>query len=92
MITKERGFISLTMNGAERLKESGKYWIKIYDDFTLKGSLFSPGIKDADESIRIGDEVIILKNKDLVGVGVALMNGKEMIESNKGEAVKTRHI
>jgi len=92
MLTQERGLISLTMDGAKRLKESGRYWVEIYDDFTLKGSVFAPGIKDADESIRIGDEVIILKNKKLYGVGVAQMNGKEMKESNKGEAVKTRHV
>jgi archaeosine synthase len=53
--------------------------------------VFVPGVKNADESIRIGDEVLIRKNKQLCGVGVALMNGKEMNESRQGEAVKIRH-
>ncbi len=92
MITKERGFISLTMEGAKKIAHCGEYWVEIYDDFTPKGSIFAPGIKDADETIRIGDEVIVLQNKKMCAVGVAQMNGTEMKETDKGEAVKTRHI
>lgn len=91
MITKERGLISLTLNGGEKLFSSKKYFVEIYNDFTLKGSVFAPGIKNADEKIRIGDEVIVLKNKEMVAVGVAQMNGDEMGQLNFGEAVKVRH-
>ena len=91
MVTKERGLVSLTMNGADRLADSGRYWVEIYDDFTLKGSVFAPGVKDADESIRIGDDVVVMKNNKICGVGVAIMNGKEMKESQYGEAIKIRH-
>jgi archaeosine synthase len=91
MVTEERGLISLTMEGGKRLVNTEHYWVEIFDDFTLKGSVFAPGIKNADESIRIGDEVIIRKNMKLCGVGVALMNGKEMVESRHGEAIKIRH-
>ncbi|MGF3584236.1 MAG: archaeosine synthase subunit alpha [Thermoplasmatota archaeon] len=91
MITQQRGLISLTLYGANRLLEPKNYWVEIYSDFTLLGSVFAPGIKDADESIRIDDEVVVLKNKKLCAVGVALMNGKEMKESTHGEAVKIRH-
>jgi archaeosine synthase len=91
MITKERGLISLTLNGGEKLVSSKKYFVEIYDDFTLKGSVFAPGIKNADEKIRIGDEVIVLKNKKMAAVGVAQMNGDEMEQLNFGEAVKVRH-
>ncbi len=91
MITKERGLISLTISGAEKLLDSKKYWVEIYDDFTLIGSIFAPGIKNADSEIRIGDEVIVIKNKKLVAVGVAQMNGEEMKKSDHGEAVKVRH-
>jgi len=91
MVTEERGLLSLTMDGANRLIETEQYWVEIYDDFTLKGSVFAPGIKDADDSIRIGDEVLVKKKKQLCGVGVALMNGNEMTESPQGEAVKIRH-
>ncbi|MCX6662400.1 MAG: archaeosine synthase subunit alpha [Euryarchaeota archaeon] len=91
MLTEERGLLSLTMDGANRLGEKEQYWVEISDDFTLKGSVFAPGIVDADESIRIGDEVLVRKKDRLIGVGVALMNGKEMTESMHGEAVKIRH-
>ncbi len=91
MITEERGLVSLTMDGAERLRGTEHYWVDISDDFALKGSVFAPGIKDADSMIRIGDEVLVKKNDQICGVGVALMNGDEMIESTHGEAVKIRH-
>jgi archaeosine synthase len=91
MITEERGFLSLTMSGADRLISAHEYWVEISDDFTLKGSVFTPGIKNADASIRIGDEVVIIRNTKPCGVGVALMNGTEMTELNHGEAVKVRH-
>ena len=92
MITQERGLISLTLDGGQIIAKSGKYWVEIYDDFTLKGSVFAPGIKNTDETIRIADEVVVLRNKKLCAVGVAIMNGREMKESLHGEAVKTRHI
>ncbi|MCK5458648.1 MAG: hypothetical protein KAI20_02050 [Thermoplasmatales archaeon] len=91
MITKERGLISLTLDGAKKIGKSNKYWVEIYDDFTLAGSVFAPGIKNADGHIRIGEEVIVVRNEVVTGVGVAQMNGKEMKELNYGEAVKTRH-
>jgi archaeosine synthase len=91
MITKERGIISLSFDGAKELLDSKKYWVEIYDDFTLKGSVFSPGVKNADVKIRIGEEVIVIKKEKIVAVGVAQMNGEEMKESNHGEAVKVRH-
>jgi archaeosine synthase len=91
MISPERGFLSLTLQGAQRFTDSEHYWVEIYDDVPLIGSIFTPGIKDADESIRIGDEIILRKQEELCGVGVALMNGREMKESHHGEAVKLRH-
>ena len=92
MVTKERGLISLTLEGAKRIVDSEVYWVEIYDDFSLKGSVFAPGVKNADSTIRVGDEVVVLKNKKLCAVGVAQMNGDEMKELSHGEAVKIRHI
>lgn len=91
MLTKERGLISLTLDGAKRLINSNMYWVKIDNDFEVIGSIFAPGVIDADENIRIGDEVIILKNNMLCGVGVAQMNGEQMKNLTYGEAVKVRH-
>jgi archaeosine synthase len=91
MVTQERGLISLTMDGAERLTEAAHYWVEVYADFSLRGSVLAPGVKDADEAIRIGDEVIVKQQGKVAGVGVALMNGSEMKESRHGEAVNVRH-
>jgi archaeosine synthase len=91
MVTQERGLISLTLDGAERLAEAAHYWVEVYADFSLKGSVLAPGVKDADEAIRIGDEVIVKRQGKVAGVGVALMNGSEMKESRHGEAVNVRH-
>jgi len=91
MITQERGLISLTLDGAERLTDAAQYWVEVFGDFSLKGSVLAPGVKDADESIRIGDEVVVRRQGKVAGVGVALMNGSEMKESRHGEAVNVRH-
>jgi archaeosine synthase len=91
MVTQERGLISLTLDGAERLADEAHYWVEVYADFSLKGSVLAPGVKDADEAIRIGDEVIVKRQGKVAGVGVALMNGSEMKESRHGEAVNVRH-
>ncbi|MEM0492350.1 MAG: archaeosine synthase subunit alpha [Candidatus Thermoplasmatota archaeon] len=91
MIPHERGYLSLTIEGAKRLYNTGVYWVSADDDFPLKGSLLSPGVKDADPCIRIDDEVVVVRDDIVYAVGVAQMNGLEMIESEKGEAVRIRH-
>ncbi|MBN1280703.1 MAG: DUF5591 domain-containing protein [Candidatus Thermoplasmatota archaeon] len=91
MLTPERGLLSLTLAGAERLADAQQYWVQIDVDVPLKGSIFAPGVHEADEAIRSGDEVIIRKKNQLCGVGVACMNGAEMTEATHGEAVKLRH-
>ena len=61
-------------------------------DFDLQtNSLFAPGIVDADLSIIPNDEVVVVRNDEVVGVGKAVLTGKEMIESRSGIGVKIRH-
>ncbi len=91
IISSPRGFVSLTLEGAKYLHDAGGYWVTIDKSFKLKGSLFSPGVVDADDKIRIGDEVCILQNGMVVGIGVAQMNGDNMKDAQYGEAVKIRH-
>lgn len=90
MLTEERGMVSLTMEGAEVFGELGVNIVEMMD-FEMKGNLFAIGVKDASQSIRIGDETIVRKNGKVVGVGVALMSGKEMLDLKRGIAVKIRH-
>ena len=91
MLVGERGMISLTLEGAKILAQENSYRVKIHD-FEPKGSIFAVGVKDADSEIRIGDDVVVLRNDELVGVGVAQMNPDEMVQSDRGEAVKIRHL
>ncbi len=92
MIVKEKGSISLTLDGAEILFQEKTNIVEISSDFELKGSVFAPGIKNASENIRIGDEVIVVSKNNLLGVGSALMNGFDMKNLSFGEAVKIRHL
>ncbi|UCE74457.1 MAG: DUF5591 domain-containing protein, partial [Methanomassiliicoccales archaeon] len=91
MLVGARGMISLTLEGGKILANEKVYWVKI-DDFKPIGNIFAVGVLDADKNIRIGDDVVVLRNKDLVGVGVAVMGFEEMINSNRGEAVRIRHL
>lgn len=90
MLTPERGMISLTIEGAEILAEMNSSTVEM-TDFDLKGNLFAVGVVDADPSLRIGDEAVILRNCKVAGVGVAEMCGREMVQIGRGMAVRTRH-
>ena len=89
MLNPERGMISLTVEGAEAiLPVMPKV---VMGDVDLKGSLFAVGVQDADPCIRAGEEVAIIRNGSIAGVGVSMMGGSEMVEMRRGEAVKVRH-
>ncbi len=88
--TTPSGMIALSLAGAARLEPLGRYIVKI-GDFLPKGSLLAPGVVDADEQIRPGDEVIIIGEKAF-GVGRAKMSGWEMKAAHRGVAVEIRHI
>jgi archaeosine synthase alpha-subunit len=90
LLTPERGMISLTLDGAERLASKGLNLVEI-EDFDLTGNLFAKGVKKADPAIRIGDEAIIIRNGVVEGVGIANMSAAEMTVSERGEAVRVRH-
>jgi archaeosine synthase len=89
MITPN-GTIALSLEGARRLEPLCKYIVRI-GDFLPKGSLLAPGVVDADEQIRPGDEVII-RGEKAFGVGRAKMSGWEMVESTRGVAVELKQI
>lgn len=90
MLTPERGMVSLTIDGAEILAGMNHSTVEMMD-FDLKGNLFAVGVVDADPSIRIGEETVILRNGKVEGVGVAEMCGREMVQTGRGMAIRTRH-
>ncbi len=90
MIVSKRGLISLTLHGAEILQRENIFQAEI-DDFQPKGSVFAVGVKDADPQIAPEDEVIVVHDGELRGVGPATMSGLEMKEAEAGEAIRLRH-
>ena len=90
MLTPERGMVSLATDGAGILAEMNRSVVEMMD-FDLKGNLFAVGVVDADPSIRIGEEAVIIRNGRVEGVGVAEMCGREMVQTGRGMAVRTRH-
>jgi len=80
----------LSIEGAKRLEQRGRYIVRI-GDFLPKGSLLAPGVVEADEHIRPGDEVIV-RGKQAFAVGRARMSGWEMVASNRGVAVDLRQV
>lgn len=90
MLAPERGLVSITLAGGGRLAGKTGYEVEI-DDFMPSGTVFAPGVLKAGGPIRPGDEVVIMHKGRLRGVGVAVMGGPEMAESDRGAAVKVRH-
>lgn len=92
MLTGGRGLISLTLDGAKKIASEADFEYRItIDDFKPKGSIMAVGVKDANRNIRIGDEVVAYYGDELRAVGSAVMSGPEMLNSNRGVAVKVRH-
>lgn len=86
----ETGLYSLNLEGGRILKDINLNWVEI--DFDLKtNTLFAPGVVDAHSNIIPRDEVVILNDGELVGVGKAVLNGREMKKAEKGVAVRIRH-
>ena len=89
-ISPDFGSLSLTLEGAKRMKLSPDYIVEI-GDFIPKGSILAPGVTGANLQIRPGDDVFVLGPR-ANAVGKAKMSGFEMAESTRGMAVELRHV
>lgn len=89
-ISPDHGSLSLTLEGAKRMKLEPDYTVSI-GDFIPKGSILAPGVTGANLQIRPGDDVLVKGSKALA-VGKAKMSGLEMAESTRGMAVELRHV
>jgi len=86
------GLLSLTLAGGRRWVESDLPVRRVeIDDFVPHGSVLAPGVVDASDDIRPGNEVVI-EGPSAFGVGRAEMSGPEMVESTRGIASKVRHV
>jgi PUA domain protein len=85
--------IVFTLFGLDRFKPKNRFIIVDMGavKFVVNGAdVMSPGIVDADEQIKKGDQVWICdeKNKKPLAVGFALIDGIGMKNKNEGRAVK----
>jgi archaeosine synthase len=86
----DTGLYSLNLKGGELLKDIGTNWVEI--DFEMKtNTLFNPGILNADPGFVPRDEVVVIRNDEVVGVGKAVLSGDEMKKATKGVGVRVRH-
>ena len=90
LLNKDYGLYRLNLAGGEILKDLGIHIINI--DFDLEtNTVFAPGIEKADHKILPNDEVVVVREDTVVGVGKAVMTGREMEECQNGIAVKLKH-
>ncbi len=90
-LVPEYGVLSLTLAGARRWVEGDVPTKRAeIDDFVPHGSVLAPGVVDADDSIRVGDEVVF-DGPSAFAVGRAEMSGPEMARSTRGIASHVRH-
>ena len=92
-----KGYVFVTRMGTARAIQSvaEKGFVIASDDavpFLLQGlNLLAPGVQGADAGIRAGDEVMVLNSeRRAVCTGTARMSGEEMLEAERGMAVKAR--
>ena len=90
LLNKDYGLYRLNLAGGEILKDLGINIVNI--DFNLEtNTVFAPGIEKADHNIIPNDEVVVVRDDTVVGVGKAIMTGREMEECKNGIGVKIKH-
>ena len=90
LLNKDYGLYRLNLEGGEILNDLGIHIVNI--DFDLQtNTVFAPGIEKADPNIIPNDEVVVVRDDTVVGVGKAIMTGREMEECDNGIGVKIKH-
>ncbi|EMA52973.1 archaeosine synthase subunit alpha [Halococcus thailandensis] len=86
------GTLALTLAGAHRwvASDAPTKTVEI-DEFVPHGSVLAPGIVEASEEIRVGDEVVV-RGPKAFAIGRATMHGRAMTEASRGMAVDVRHV
>ena len=91
-LVPQYGVLSLTLAGARRWVDSEAHTKRVeIDGFVPHGSVLAPGVVAADDSIRVGDEVVV-EGPQAFAVGRAEMSGPEMAASTRGVATQVRHV
>jgi len=86
------GLLALTLAGGDRWLASDAPTKTVdIEGFVPHGSVLAPGVVNASDGIRPGDEVVI-QGSAAFAVGRAEMSGPEMVESTRGVASTVRHV
>jgi len=86
------GLLAMTLAGGDRWVASDASTKTVdIEGFVPHGSVLAPGVVDASEKIRPGDEVVI-EGSAAFAVGRAEMSGPEMVDSTRGVAATVRHV
>ncbi|MFC7202674.1 archaeosine synthase subunit alpha [Haloferax namakaokahaiae] len=86
------GMLAFTLEGAKVWYDSdAPTKVVEIDGFVPHGSVLAPGVVDADEEIRPGDEVVV-EGPKAFAIGRAEMSGPELVSSTRGIGVEIRHV
>ncbi len=95
----KRGYtFILSLEGARRIGVVSKQkWVSLHDGVLkyLKdgANLMVPGVQGCDSGIKVEDEIWVLNSDgQVVAAGIARMTGVEMVNEQKGFAVKIRAV
>jgi len=94
----DSGWFTLSIEGAKRLHSYFPYpklrvvVVSEVSEFIAKGrSVFAKHVVDVDPNIRANDEVLVVSEEDvLLATGKAVLSAFEMLEMERGVAVKVR--
>ena len=90
LLNKDYGLYRLNLPGGEILKDLGINIVEVDFDLTTN-TVFAPGIIKASRNIIPNDEVVVVRDDTVLGVGKAIMTGREMEECSNGIGVKIKH-
>ncbi len=85
----DRGFFISTIPGGQAMIDAGINVVEI-GDFKPTSNIMAPGVVAAGDWIRPGDEVVAAHEDEIRAVGTAVMSGPEMVESQRGAAIRVR--
>jgi uncharacterized protein with predicted RNA binding PUA domain len=97
-VKADSGWLTLSIEGAKRLHSffpPPRLRVTVMDEvseFIAAGkSVFAKHVVDVDEDIRAGEEVLVVDTSDrLLATGKCLLSAFEMLEMDRGVAVKVR--
>ena len=90
VFNRSQGKETITREIAPAFLENTRFLVEI-DDFKPTANIYPVGILSSTDDIGIEDEVVVVHNGEIRGVGVSKMPSIAMRDLKKGVAVKMRN-